>query len=334
MYYFNARWYNPETGRFASEDPARDGINWYAYVGNNPLKYTDPTGLRRTREERRAAREQRKAERKQKREERKQSSTSVTWDKPSPSSSSESDSSDSDDNSSGGANKEPPEGINTLRDNSRANPPNHGSENSEKAFDASAVGDVKDGIANELPKALDTDGSPKETETKKSDKNIVRTDPWGIYAIRSGTVVGARTGENMSSFYGNTIIIKDSETGESARYAHLDSTDLKIGDQVSEGQQIGVMGKTGNGIPGPNKHLHVSVYGKDVKSPWWSSEAKSPIDYIASGTYPANTKISNPWGSKASGVPGSSHEGVDFSGLEKNLINDWGKGIPGRKIKE
>ena len=45
MYYFNARWYDPETGRFASEDPARDGVNWYAYVGNNPLKWVDPTGL-------------------------------------------------------------------------------------------------------------------------------------------------------------------------------------------------------------------------------------------------------------------------------------------------
>ena len=70
MYYFNARWYNPETGRFASEDPARDGINWYAYVDNNPLKYTDPTGLRRTREERQAERAARREARQQARRER------------------------------------------------------------------------------------------------------------------------------------------------------------------------------------------------------------------------------------------------------------------------
>ena len=45
LYYFNARWYDPELGRFISEDPIRDGQNWYIYCGNNPIKYTDPTGL-------------------------------------------------------------------------------------------------------------------------------------------------------------------------------------------------------------------------------------------------------------------------------------------------
>ena len=44
LYYFNARWYDPQLGRFISEDPARDGDNWVAYVGNRPLVYTDPDG--------------------------------------------------------------------------------------------------------------------------------------------------------------------------------------------------------------------------------------------------------------------------------------------------
>ena len=26
-------------------DPAKDGLNWYVYVHNNPLKYVDPTGM-------------------------------------------------------------------------------------------------------------------------------------------------------------------------------------------------------------------------------------------------------------------------------------------------
>jgi len=45
LYYYNARWYDPELGRFITEDPAKDGLNWYTYVRNNPLKYTDPTGM-------------------------------------------------------------------------------------------------------------------------------------------------------------------------------------------------------------------------------------------------------------------------------------------------
>jgi RHS repeat-associated protein len=45
LYYFNARWYDPGTGRFITEDPARDGASWFAYVANNPLIYIDPSGL-------------------------------------------------------------------------------------------------------------------------------------------------------------------------------------------------------------------------------------------------------------------------------------------------
>ena len=44
LYYFNARWYDPEMGRFITEDPARDGRNWFVYCRNNPLIYTDSNG--------------------------------------------------------------------------------------------------------------------------------------------------------------------------------------------------------------------------------------------------------------------------------------------------
>ena len=43
--YFNARYYDPLAGRFYSEDPIKDGMNWFVYCGNNPLSFTDPTGL-------------------------------------------------------------------------------------------------------------------------------------------------------------------------------------------------------------------------------------------------------------------------------------------------
>ena len=52
LYYFNARWYDQETGRFISEDPVGDpnNPNLYSYCGNNPLNQIDPTGTKSTEE--------------------------------------------------------------------------------------------------------------------------------------------------------------------------------------------------------------------------------------------------------------------------------------------
>ncbi|WDI36153.1 RHS repeat-associated core domain-containing protein [Entomospira entomophila] len=41
----NARYLDPKTSRWMSSDPAMaDGLNWYRYANNNPIKYRDPTG--------------------------------------------------------------------------------------------------------------------------------------------------------------------------------------------------------------------------------------------------------------------------------------------------
>ncbi len=45
MIYLRGRYYSSEIRRFISEDPAKDGLNWYAYCGNNPVMYVDPLGL-------------------------------------------------------------------------------------------------------------------------------------------------------------------------------------------------------------------------------------------------------------------------------------------------
>lgn len=44
-YYLRARYYNPQSGRFLTEDPIRDGLNWYTYCANNPVMWVDPSGL-------------------------------------------------------------------------------------------------------------------------------------------------------------------------------------------------------------------------------------------------------------------------------------------------
>ncbi|MCC3865688.1 Hint domain-containing protein [Terrisporobacter petrolearius] len=50
LYYLNARYYNPEDGRFLTEDTYRgeftdpSSLHLYAYCTNNPIAYTDPSG--------------------------------------------------------------------------------------------------------------------------------------------------------------------------------------------------------------------------------------------------------------------------------------------------
>jgi len=46
LYYFRARWYSPEAGRWLSKDPIgiSGGLNLYAFCDNNPVNFVDPMG--------------------------------------------------------------------------------------------------------------------------------------------------------------------------------------------------------------------------------------------------------------------------------------------------
>ena len=47
MYDYKARMYSPTLGRFLQTDPIGygDGLNWYNYVGGDPVNFSDPSGL-------------------------------------------------------------------------------------------------------------------------------------------------------------------------------------------------------------------------------------------------------------------------------------------------
>ena len=178
-------------------------------------------------------------------------------------------------------------------------------------------------------------------------ENTKRTDMWGVYAIKSGVVIQIQTmdpdlkpDDPKQPVYGNNIIIRDAD-GTFVRYAHLESINFKVGASVEEGTQIGIMGDTGRGLPGPCKHLHVSVY------PSWAIKDRNkfnsinaitnPEAYIKSGTYPCNTKISGRFqqvytvNNKDGTVSTYLHEGLDTSGQYVNKIPGWNKGLNGEE---
>ncbi len=47
LYYYRARYYDPEVGRLMNEDTIgfSGGVNFFAYVGNNPVIFNDLLGL-------------------------------------------------------------------------------------------------------------------------------------------------------------------------------------------------------------------------------------------------------------------------------------------------
>ena len=47
LYFFRARWYDPVTGRWLSNDPIgiSGGLNQYVFCANNAMNFTDPEGL-------------------------------------------------------------------------------------------------------------------------------------------------------------------------------------------------------------------------------------------------------------------------------------------------
>jgi murein DD-endopeptidase MepM/ murein hydrolase activator NlpD len=82
-----------------------------------------------------------------------------------------------------------------------------------------------------------------------------------LKAVASGTVVSAGWG----GAYGNQVVIKLAD-GKYAQYAHLSSISVSAGQSVSEGQQIGLSGATGN-VTGPHLHFEIRTtpnYGSDI----------------------------------------------------------------------
>ncbi|MET9854973.1 M23 family metallopeptidase [Streptomyces sp. NPDC006450] len=90
-----------------------------------------------------------------------------------------------------------------------------------------------------------------------------------VRAVGLGTVVEAGWG----GAYGNNVVIKHAD-GTYTQYGHLYSVGVRVGQQVTPGQQIGLSGNTGNSS---GAHLHFEArtgadYGSDI----------NPVAYLRS----------------------------------------------------
>ncbi|WP_031517560.1 M23 family metallopeptidase [Streptomyces sp. NRRL F-5123] len=90
-----------------------------------------------------------------------------------------------------------------------------------------------------------------------------------VHSVAAGTVVHA----GADGAYGNDVIIKHAD-GKYTLYGHLTRPVVSVGQTVTEGQEIGISGATGN-VTGPHLHFEVRTtpdYGSDI----------DPVAYLGS----------------------------------------------------
>jgi hypothetical protein len=114
-------------------------------------------------------------------------------------------------------------------------------------------------------------------KVKKLHTGIDFTAPRGtpIQATGDGRVIRV---ENRKSGYGKNIVI-DHGYGFTSLYAHMQKVNVKEGDTVTKGQQIGEVGSTGTSTA-PHCHYEVRINGRAV----------NPIDYCLDGLSPEEYK--------------------------------------------
>ena len=148
-----------------------------------------------------------------------------------------------------------------------------------------------------------------------------RIEKWGIYAPTDGVVQLAYN----SGDYGLTVIIKY-PCGNRTLHGHNSKLLVKTNDIVKRNQLIAIMGSTGKGLPRPNKHSHLGLIPKGKPLNHLKVNCINPVPFLIRNNccYPVNTKVSNPFQEDYGSYL---HEGIDFSGLEENIISGWENGI-------
>jgi murein DD-endopeptidase MepM/ murein hydrolase activator NlpD len=95
---------------------------------------------------------------------------------------------------------------------------------------------------------------------------------YDLAAVRHGPVPAANSGvvvfAGPLSIYGNAVVV-DHGLGLQTLYGHLSSIDVKEGDQITKGQELGKSGSTGLAL-GDHLHYEVLINGVSVTPlEWW-----------------------------------------------------------------
>lgn len=95
-----------------------------------------------------------------------------------------------------------------------------------------------------------------------------------VYSIAPGTVTHA--GWESGTAYGNVVKVSHPD-GAWSRYAHLESVAVSVGQTITQGHRVGVMGSTGGDY---EKHLHyeVRINGNDLINPRDYIEQRCGVD--------------------------------------------------------
>lgn len=111
-----------------------------------------------------------------------------------------------------------------------------------------------------------------------------------IVAARAGVVVATEaTNPRELDGYGNCVVVYH-EDGTESYYAHMSRRDVNAGDRVYLGQQIGLVGSTGNST---GNHLHFEIRVNATAEEFYWGTRIDPLPYVkghefvasASGTY-------------------------------------------------
>lgn len=114
-------------------------------------------------------------------------------------------------------------------------------------------------------------------KVNKMHEGIDFTAPEGtaIQATGTGQVITVR---KQKSGYGRHVVIDHGFEGYQTLYAHMDEIQVKVGDKVVKGQQIGTVGTTGTSTA-PHCHYEVRINGRAVDPIHYCLDGLSPAQY-------------------------------------------------------